>query len=593
VAEVEQQQVSARLEPLMVARLAAIAAVLIGVAVALGWWLKIPALQSAWPGDARMPLNGAVMFVLLGIALHSKIQPGAGRPGRRLYRIVGEAAALLVSIVAVLTLVEYVFGRKTGIDELILKDLLAAAHKAIAGRLAFPTALNALCLSLGLAALEVRIGRVWLSQLMAVLGLLVSVLALVGYACRVPEFYGQLSAHPGTAMSVHGMAGFLLLGVGLLCVRSERGLTAVLWSDTPGGVLARRLILAPAAGLLLTGVVYVTLTLALPVDHAIRTWVLGLANLVFVTVPIWAAAHALHLAGLERAQDHQALEGRVQERTQELTQTNAALHAEIRDHARAEAALREARDRLKSQAAELERRVTERTAKLAETVGDLESFSYSVAHDMRAPLRGMQGFARLLLDEHSVQLDQEGRTYLERIATAASRMDLLIQDALSYTQVLRHETQLELVDLDRVVRNLVQTFPGWQPPQAEVKVTGELPQAVGHEGLLAQCVSNLVANAVKFVPPGVSPQVRIWAESLDTHVRLWIEDNGIGIAEKDHTRIFRMFERLNRAEQYEGTGIGLAVVRKAVERMGGRVDFKSELGGGSQFWIELKKAPPP
>jgi signal transduction histidine kinase len=425
-----------------------------------------------------------------------------------------------------------------------------------------------------------------------VLGLLIACLGLIGHVCKVPEFYGWIGNYSGTATPLPAVIGFLFLGSGLLCVRPGHGLIVVLWSDTPGGVLARRLILAPPVGLLLTGVVYVALTRGLPVDHAVRTWALGLSNLIFVTVPIWAAAHALHLAGLERARAHGALEERVRERTSALTEANQALQAEVAERIEAEAALRRARDQLELQAAELERRVSERTAKLAETIGDLESFSYSVAHDMRAPLRGMQGYARLLLDEHAAHLNGEGRVYLERIAIAASRMDLLIQDALSYTQVLREETPLKPIDLDPLVRKLVDAFPGWQPPQADVKVVGELPVAIGHDGLLAQCIANLVGNAVKFVARGVTPRVRIRGESDDSRVRLWVEDNGIGIAAKDRARIFRMFERLHSVDQYEGTGIGLAVVRKAVERMGGHVDFQSTEGTGSQFWIELKKAPP-
>jgi signal transduction histidine kinase len=163
---------------------------------------------------------------------------------------------------------------------------------------------------------------------------------------------------------------------------------------------------------------------------------------------------------------------------------------------------------------------------------------------------------------------------------------------LNYTRVLRTDTPLAPVDLDQLVRHLVSTYPSWQPPKAEIRIDGVLPPALGHEGFLTQCVSNLVGNAVKFVAPGVTPRVRVWAESLESHVRLCVEDNGIGIAQKDHERIFRMFERINHVSQYDGTGIGLAIVQKAIERMGGRVDFVSAPGKGSKFWIELKKASP-
>jgi signal transduction histidine kinase len=113
---------------------------------------------------------------------------------------------------------------------------------------------------------------------------------------------------------------------------------------------------------------------------------------------------------------------------------------------------------------------------------------------------------------------------------------------------------------------------------------------LAHEGFLTQCVSNLLGNAIKFVAPGVQPRVRIWAEPRDTHVRINFQDNGVGVAPEDETRIFRMFERIHPAAEYEGTGIGLTIVRKAVERMGGRVNFESKPGQGTTFWLELRKS---
>jgi len=156
--------------------------------------------------------------------------------------------------------------------------------------------------------------------------------------------------------------------------------------------------------------------------------------------------------------------------------------------------------------------------------------------------------------------------------------------------VLKTQTLLVPVDLDRLVHHLIATYPDWQPPTVEIRIQGPLPAVLAHEGFLTQCVSNLVGNAVKFVAPGIVPRVRIWAEVENADVMIWFEDNGIGIAPKDRDRVFRMFERLNSNEQYEGTGIGLTIVRKAAERMGGRVGFDSEPGKGSRFWLELKHA---
>ena len=112
-------------------------------------------------------------------------------------------------------------------------------------------------------------------------------------------------------------------------------------------------------------------------------------------------------------------------------------------------------------------------------------------------------------------------------------------------------------------------------------------KVLGHEALATQCLSNLLDNAVKFVAPGVHPQVRVWTEPRANRVRVWVEDNGIGVSKEYHERIFRMFERLHANERYPGTGIGLAIVRKAVERMGGQAGVESEPGKGSRFWLDL------
>jgi PAS domain-containing protein len=193
--------------------------------------------------------------------------------------------------------------------------------------------------------LDVRFRRVWIAQVLLMMSVLVSCLAVIGYVCDVPEFYAQADRLRGNGVSVQETAGFLMLAAGLLSARVDRGLAAVIWSHTPGGMLPRGLLAAPALGLLLTGVVYLVLDRGLHVDHVIRTWALGLSNLIFVTAPIWVAAQGMHRAGLERDRAYQLLEERVQQRTSELTAVNAALQAEITDRRQAEQALRLSEER--------------------------------------------------------------------------------------------------------------------------------------------------------------------------------------------------------------------------------------------------------
>jgi len=263
---------------------------------------------------------------------------------------------------------------------------------------------------------------------------------------------------------------------------------------------------------------------------------------------------------------------------------------DITERKRVEQALLTAKNEISQHASELEKVVAERTRELRETIGELEGFSYSVSHDMRAPLRAMQTFASYLVEEYGGKLDEQGIGYLEQIMRSSVRLDRLIQDVLSYTRIIHSQLPMEAVDLDRLIRDIVESYPRGHPAEPEVQLLGTLPKVTGNEALLAQCVSNLLSNATKFVSPGTRPHVEISADAVeDQWIRICFKDNGIGIAPENHDRIFRLFERIHPATKYEGTGIGLTIVRKATERMGARVGFESEMGQGSNFWIQLKK----
>ncbi len=240
----------------------------------------------------------------------------------------------------------------------------------------------------------------------------------------------------------------------------------------------------------------------------------------------------------------------------------------------------------------LEQTVKERTARLRETVHELEAFSYSIAHDMRAPLRGMQGFAAILEQEYASQLDATARSYLQRLVTSSGRMDRLIVDILNYSKVVRGELDLGPVDVQKLIGTIIESYPNLDASRADIQTEGTLPIVHANEAALTQVISNLLGNAVKFVAPDVRPRVRIYAEGSSGEagmVTICFEDNGIGMPRESQKRLFNIFTRLNRPGLYEGSGIGLAIVKKAVERMGGRVGVESESGKGSCFRVELRR----
>jgi signal transduction histidine kinase len=238
-------------------------------------------------------------------------------------------------------------------------------------------------------------------------------------------------------------------------------------------------------------------------------------------------------------------------------------------------------------AATLESQVAERTAKLSETVSELEGFSYSVSHDMRGPLRAISGYAEVVLERLPAE-DLETKDYLERMVRASQRMDHLICDILQYSRVAKSEMPVEVVDLDSLLFDVLSEYPQFSSAAFEIK--GPLGGVLGHRAALSQVISNLLGNAIKFVPAGRKPEIRIWTEIKGQNRRVLIADNGIGMRQEDLCRLFKIFERVGDVRSYDGTGIGLSIVKKAVEKMRGHVGVESQLGQGSTFWFELKSA---
>jgi PAS domain S-box-containing protein len=252
-----------------------------------------------------------------------------------------------------------------------------------------------------------------------------------------------------------------------------------------------------------------------------------------------------------------------------------------------------ARETLAERRRELEHQVAERTIALRQMVEQLEEFSYSVSHDLRAPSRAITGYAGVLLQEHGGQLDESARAMIERIQRNGLRMQQLTEGLLAYTKLRGRLHDLASVRPEPVIAAVIDLYPQLHPEKAEILVRGPLPAVLADEHSLSQIVANLLNNAVKFVPAGRKPRVVITGETTPAATRLVFQDNGIGIDPSLQGRLFALFERVHPNAGYEGTGIGLAIVRKAMERMGGRAGVESDGVSGSRFWIEFPQSEAP
>lgn len=304
----------------------------------------------------------------------------------------------------------------------------------------------------------------------------------------------------------------------------------------------------------------------------------------------------------------------------DLVTTIAQYLATALDRENTSRQLHKAKEQLGEHAQLLEERVRERTARLLETISELETFSYTIAHDLRAPARGMAGYCEVLLEDFAEGLPPEARMVVQKIARASGRMEMLTRDLLEFSKISRQEIILAPVEIEPIIEDLAALCL----PEVRQAITVRTPlhPVRAHRGLLQHVFSNLIDNAIKFVQPQTLPKITIFTEEVSQgspntrpgplvfsspesppaelavaleekpskHIRIWVLDEGIGIPREAHQKIFGIFERGTAVEAYQGTGIGLAIVARAMQRMGGTCGVGSEPGKGSRFWLELPAA---
>jgi signal transduction histidine kinase len=285
----------------------------------------------------------------------------------------------------------------------------------------------------------------------------------------------------------------------------------------------------------------------------------------------------------ELQQAKETLEVRVAERTAELAQTNEQLQIELAERKRAE-------EQIKMLNEDLERRVVERTAQLAAANNELEAFSYSVSHDLRAPLRHINVSAGMLIEEHSSQLAPEARQQLNRIQEGTRKMSRMIDDLLNLARLDRRSMTLQITSLNPLVENVLRDLESETNDRNIDWRVGSLPSVHCDPGLIQQVFANLLSNAVKYTRHRERAVIEIDQSTVEGQLVLFVRDNGAGFNPKYTDKLFGVFQRLHNDKEFEGTGVGLATVQRIVRKHGGHIWADGEINKGATFYFSLGEA---
>jgi signal transduction histidine kinase len=510
-------------------RRASFALVFLGCLVLIGWLFHVQMLKSAAPTFiATNPLT-AVLFIVGGAALVR-----AGNRSRKRPDKIVMICAVVVLLGGAEKIAECAFHFDLNLDQLLFRRAVNSTGLFGPNEIAMNTALCFVCCGSALLLLDVQTRRGFRpAQVFIIIVGLTGLLALIGYGYRVLPLYSFGSKLP---MALNTAIGFELFAIAAIAVRPSRGLMMVITSDTTGGSMARRLL--PAA-------IFIPLILGALLfsseKHGFFAMESGIslfafANIVLFTAVIWWNAKLLFLAEEERLKTM---------------------------------------EQLKRTTRDLERSNTE-----------LQQFAYVASHDLTEPLRMVVSYLELLNERAREKLGEEEREFIGYATDGARRMQTLIQDLLAYARVDTRGRPLEPTDCEQVLASVLSNLKVAIEETHTAIEHDPLPVVQGDVVQLTQVFQNLIGNAIKFHGKDL-PRIHIGAQREEEAWVFHVKDNGIGIDPKNFSRIFVLFQRLHTRQEYPGTGMGLAICKKIIERHGGKIWAESKRGEGTTFFFTI------
>lgn len=636
-------------------------AVLIGLMALAGWMWDIDQFKRVYPGLISMNPLTAVLFTVAGVSLWLQRHPGPAHD-RPLSRRIARIGAAFIFVVALIKLGSDLGAWGTRVDQILFAHKLAHDQPTRPNQMAPNAAFNFVLLGTALLLMDVRPRqRRWSPEYFTLVILLTSLLALMGYAYRIPTLYEVGAFVP---MALHTAVLFQLLALGILFARPHRGLMAVIMSESPGGKLARVLLPSMITAQFVLGWLRIEGERRGYYGAEMGVALYTIANIICFAALIWWNVQSLHRADEARTRiEHErnrfftlsldmlciaGVDGYFKRLSPAFHHTLGYtldelmarpfldfIHPDDRESTIAEVAKlqggvpseeflnryqcrdgswkwiswtvqpfpeerllyasgRDVTEKKQRETAinDLNQLLEQRAAQLEDSNRELEAFSYSVSHDLRAPLRHIQGYVDMLTQTTQGQLSEKAGRYLKVITEASSEMAQLIDDLLSFSRMGRTAMKEATVDLNHLVKEALKDQEmALRDRQIEWTIA-DLPPVKGDASLLRQVMANLIGNAIKYTRERDPAKIEITCTGeQDGQLTFLVRDNGAGFDMRYVHKLFGVFQRLHRAEEFEGTGIGLAIVRRIIARHGGRVWAEGVPKQGATFYFTLFPAP--